>query len=102
MERPASLGHIWYQLRTQNGSVEGRHGRRPAPHQDNRIGALQSVARRLPKRASRNKAAVAETQCSVDDNDRGVLVQLKVLKAVVHDDDIGAKRLRESCSRGDP
>ena len=74
--------------RWRSHSVTGRPRRDGrALVDDDGVGQLELELERRPQRACRHHQAVAEAAAAVDDGDRQVLGQCRVLQAVVHDDD---------------
>ena len=62
---------------------------------DERLGAIELNAERRAQRPGGNDPAIADAAAAVDDENREVLDQRRILKAVVHHDDAGAGKLRE-------
>jgi hypothetical protein len=60
------------------------------------MGARELRIERSAQRARRNHPAIADPAASVDDQDRKVLLQRGILKAVIHHDDAGAGRDRRA------
>ena len=80
------------QLRDRGGA-----GRRP--DDDERLRLRDLRFQRRSQRTRRNDAAVADAAAAIDEQDREILGERRVLKPVVHDDDVRAGEPRGFCAR---
>ena len=89
-----------HRFAARRGGARDRRAGVAVADEDERVGERPLRRKRRPQRSARQAEPVADPRLAVDDGERQILAQRRVLQAVVHDDDAGAARSAEARAGG--